>query len=404
VTFAAPTEASTTATFAAAGSYTLVLTASDGAATGTDSLVVTVAPALYPASDIGNPDPVNHGWTRITPADAGMNETLLAQARDYSLIGGAGGDDQTGGAGLIARRGRLVYSWGDIDAPRYDLKSTTKAVGGIVLGLALNEPTPLIALNNGATTYYPALGTPPANDPTQLATIKILNLATHTAGFEKTMTYPALVNTPGSTFLYSDGGLNWLADTLTLVYNQDLNVLVNARVWSVIGIAGNDIQWRNDLSGRNPLPNALPRRELASGITANVNAMARVGLLFLRRGAWNTTQVFPASFADLVSTPTPAHANLPSADPVAFPEAAKRYGVLWWTNKTGALPNVPTDAYWAWGLGDSLIVVIPSLDLVIARAGNDPDSTTLPRWRQRWNGQYDVLAPFLDPIVNSVAP
>jgi CubicO group peptidase (beta-lactamase class C family) len=278
-------------------------------------------------------------------------------------------------------------------------------VGGIALGLALNEPTPLIAMNGLATTYYPALGTPPANDPAQLATITILNLATHTAGFEKPMGYPALVNTPGSAFLYSDGGLNWLADTLTLVYNQDLNTLLSTRVWDVVGVdVGNDIQWRTDLSGRNPLPNGLPRRELASGMTANTNAMARVGLLFLRRGTWNTTQIFPSSFVDLATTPSPSLADLPSTDPVGFPDAAERYGVLWWTNKTGALPNVPTDAYWAWGLGDSLIVVIPSLDLVIARTGNDPDDPALPHWRPSWNGQYDVIAPFLDPIVNSVAP
>ena len=33
------------------------------------------------------------------------------------------------------------------------------------------------------------------------------------------------------------------------------------------------------------------------------------------------------------------------------------------------MANVPEDAYWAWGLGEELIVVIPSLDLVIVRNG-----------------------------------
>ena len=38
--------------------------------------------------------------------------------------------------------------------------------------------------------------------------------------------------------------------------------------------------------------------------------------------------------------------------------------------------DVPVDTFWSWGAGDSLIIVIPSLDLVIARAGqvaNDAD-------------------------------
>jgi hypothetical protein len=44
---------------------------------------------------------------------------------------------------------------------------------------------------------------------------------------------------------------------------------------------------------------------------------------------------------------------------------------------------------------DSLIVVIPSLDIVVARAGQS--------WK-RENGadHYDVLKPFLGPIVQSV--
>jgi hypothetical protein len=43
--------------------------------------------------------------------------------------------------------------------------------------------------------------------------------------------------------------------------------------------------------------------------------------------------------------------------------------LLWWNNADGAIAGVPLDVYWANGLKDSLIVVVPSLDLVAARAG-----------------------------------
>ena len=36
--------------------------------------------------------------------------------------------------------------------------------------------------------------------------------------------------------------------------------------------------------------------------------------------------------------------------------------------RTRRSQDVPDDAYWSWGLYDSLIVVIPSLDIVVARA------------------------------------
>jgi CubicO group peptidase (beta-lactamase class C family) len=406
VTFESASAKDTNAQFAAAGTYTLKLVASDGTASAEDTIVVTVNGAVYPAADTDAD--AAHGWTIAAPADVGMNEAELIAARDYALTGG--------GSGLISRRGRLVYQWGDIDI-RTDLKSTTKSLGGIALGLAMDDAK-VASLNDTAQTYLPTLGTTPANDPTWLSQITVRQLATHTAGFEKNLGYPALIYQPGTTWSYSDGALNWLADLLTDEYAQDLGVLLNTRVWSVLGInagvngIGDDLQWRDNKSGR-PLTdaNGVKTRELASGINANVNAMARVGLLFLRKGVWaNDQRVLSEAFVQLVQTPQTENATATIANPTAFPGATSDYGVLWWTNKSGLLPNVPKDAYWGWGLGDSLIVVIPSLDLVIARTGSDPDSKTLPHWRtapdgsSAWDGNYTVLDPFLTPIVRSVTP
>jgi CubicO group peptidase (beta-lactamase class C family) len=178
----------------------------------------------------------------------------------------------------------------------------------------------------------------------------------------------------------------------------------------VIGInASDDIQWRAASAGMrpDPRPNQIEHRELAAGMIANVNALARVGLLFLRNGAWADGQrVFSPEFVDLVRTPRSETASATLVEPEEFPDANHRYGVLWWTNATGALPNVPRDAFWAWGLGDSLIVVIPSLDLVIARAGpiQPADPARRSFGEDDWNARYDVLAPFLDPIVSAVSP
>lgn len=383
VTFADPDAATTTVRFAAPGEYELTLTVSDGSLSDSDSLDVIVRPPVFPGAD---------GWPTRSPAQAGMDEAKLAIARDYALTGG--------GAGMIVRKGRLVYSWGDINQ-RFDVKSTTKSIGGIALGLALDEGR--IDLSASARSYLPTLGNPPAdNEATgQLDSITVLQLATHTAGFEKPQGEPLLVNPPGTVWQYSDGGLNWLADVLTQVEGQDLDALLRTRVWSVIGIAPADIRWRQNQS-RPPQLNGIERRELASGIDISASAMARVGLLFLRNGNWNGQQVLSRSFIDLVRTPPAENASLTIADPVGFPNATTDYGVLWWTNVSGDLDTVPTDAYWAWGLGESLIVIIPSLDLVVARTGADPDVPENPRWRATWDGDYEALRPFIEPIVQSV--
>ncbi len=398
VTFADATAVATTATFTDAGTYVLTLAASDGAQSTSDTLQVVVSPAVYPAADTNETDPAR-GWAVATPADVGMDEALLAQARTRALEGG--------GAGAIVRRGRLVYSWGDIDV-RYDVKSTTKSIGGIALGLAIDDGE--VALTDLAQTHLPTFITTPPQRAENVATgwlddITLLQLATHTAGFEKPGGYGLLVREPGTTWLYSDGALNWLADALTQAFAEDLSSVLTRRVWSVLGINTDDVQWRANAlrpADATVYPDGIPRRELASGIVVNTNAMARVGLLFLRNGVWDGQPVLSQSFIDTVRAPRPELANVTIDDATNFPNATTNYGVLWWTNATGMLPNVPRDAYWAWGLGDSLIVVIPSLDLVIARTGNSPDVAGLPRWRNNWNGDYSVLAPFLDPIVQSV--
>ena len=56
---------------------------------------------------------------------------------------------------------------------------------------------------------------------------------------------------------------------------------------------------------------------------------------------------------------------------------------------------VPLDAFWSWGLYDSIIAVIPSLDIVVSRAGES--------WKgKRSPSYYRILEPFLEPIVASV--
>jgi CubicO group peptidase (beta-lactamase class C family) len=244
--------------------------------------------------------------------------------------------------------------------------------------------------------------------------ITIAQLATHTAGFQKNGIpnapdndkYSPLLDQPGTVFRYSDGGLNWLADILTNVYKQDLETLLIERVWNVLGVSeGSDVEWRSNVNHSLTNAEGIVQRELASGMTINIQSMARVGLLFLRDGKWQDTQVFAPTFDDLVRTPRPEVTALevaPAPDN-NHPRASDNYGVLWWTNAAGELPDVPTDAYWGWGQGDSLIVVIPSLDIVIARAGRIGPAAAGRVWGENeWTADYSVLAPFLNPIVQSV--
>jgi CubicO group peptidase (beta-lactamase class C family) len=309
-----------------------------------------------------------------------MDEAKLVQARNYALKGG--------GSGYIIRGGRLVFSWGDATI-KYDLKSTTKSIGVTGLGLALQDR--MLTLDDPAALYNLNLGAKPKNNQRTgwLDDIMIRHLATHTAGFEKAGSDPEIVFAPGTAWAYSDGGTNWLSELLTLRYQQDLNDLFFSRLFNPLGISVNELSWRSSGS----TDEGIKRREFSSGIRATVNALARIGYLYLREGRWREQQIIPQSFVAEVRTLQPGVVGLPELSPEDYGNASDHYGLLWWNNADGTLVNVPQDAYWSWGLKDSLIIVIPSLDIVVARAGDG--------WRKSWTPDYEVLRPFIEPIVQS---
>ena len=318
-------------------------------------------------------------WNTATPAQMGMDEATLRQARDYTLTGG--------GAGYITRGGRLVMSWGDPDQ-RYNIKSATKSIGITALGLAIQDG--LMRLSDQALLYHSSIGIPPDSnvDTGWLDDITIQHLATHTAGFERDGGYTSLQFAPGTKWAYSDGGPNWLAECLTLTYRQDLNTLMFERVFAPLGITTSALTWRKHRH-RPETIDGIERREFASGISVSVDAMARIGYLYLRGGQWNGQQIVPKDFVDVVRTTLPEVVGLPVVNDLDrdFVGASNHYGLLWWNNADGALANVPRDAYWGAGFGDNLIIVVPSLDIVVSRAGSI------------WSGSR---IPFLELIVASV--
>lgn len=318
-------------------------------------------------------------WPRARYADVGLAEARLQQARDYALTGG--------GSGLIIRHGKLVLAWGD-PAKLYDLKSSSKSIGVTALGLALQDGK--VQLDDPAIRYQPALGRPPeSNQETGwLPRITLRHLANQVSGFEKPGGYGRLLFEPGTKWHYSDAGPNWLAECLTLVYGRDLYEVMFERVFTPLGIKPADLRWRENAFRPHEI-NGMKRREFGSGFSANVHAMARIGYLYLREGRWQERQIIPAEFVRLARAPARVSAGLPEVE-ANHGNASEHYSLLWWNNGDGTIPALPRDAFWSWGLYDSLIAVIPSLDLVAVRAGQG--------WKRTSDEHYDVLKPFFEPI------
>lgn len=180
-------------------------------------------------------------WPVAAPIEMGLDEAKLAQARDYALTGE--------GSGVIIFQGKQVMAWGD-QAVTYDLKSSSKAIGVTVLGLALKDRK--VKLDDLAQKHHPTFGAPPESNAQTgwLDTITLKHLAGQTAGFEKPGGYTNLLFAPGTKWHYSDGGPNWLAECLTLAYGRDLNDVMFERVFTPIGVKPADIRWRKMRTAR----------------------------------------------------------------------------------------------------------------------------------------------------------
>jgi CubicO group peptidase (beta-lactamase class C family) len=339
---------------------------------------------LCSTSAIGQVYP-DGSWQDRTPDEMGLVEAKLGQARDYALRGQ--------GSGCVIYKGYRVWKWGDQNT-RYDLKSTTKSFGITALGLALMDGK-ISSLHEPAQKFHPSLCVPPESNRSTgwIEKMTLFHLATQSAGIAKPGGYHKMLFEPGTQWSYSDAGPNWLAECLVLIYKQDLNELMFERVFEPIGISPDDLFWRKNQYRDHKL-NGLWRREFGSGIHANVDAMARFGTLYLRQGQWQGEQIVSAEFIGQVRTVPDQIKGLEVVEPESYFNASDHYGFLWWNNADGSMKDVPRDAYWSWGLYDSLIVVVPSLDLVIARAGKSLNP--------KRNAAYGAIEPFITPIVQAI--
>ncbi|MBN2199113.1 MAG: serine hydrolase [Candidatus Aminicenantes bacterium] len=152
---------------------------------------------------------------------------------------------------------------------------------------------------------------------------------------------------PGSHWEYSNAAVQVLSEVILKASGLQAKDYARERLWSVIGMWNAD--WMTDDAG-----NTLTYQS----VIASAREFAKFGYLFLRRGRWVSRQVVSAGWVDQSAVPSQ---NL-----------NRRYGFLWWTNADGDFwVDVPADAYAAVGAFNQRIYVVPSLDLVVVRLGEE---------------------------------
>lgn len=292
-------------------------------------------------------------WDTISPARLNYDTTALRAALDWA-------GTQRSTAAIVLWRGRIVaerywHGW----TPDKDsiIASASKSVLSTIVGEMAR--TGRIALDS-SVTYY--LGAGWSRSPVSEARITVRHLLGMMSGLDDSLKY---VVPPGTRFYYNSPAYYKLFNVVQAVSGQNINQLSRTMLFDKIGMSS-----------------ALWVPNIESGtrgwiLTCTPREMARFGLLTLARGAWNGTPVL----ADSAWFRIAWH---------QLPPDNQAYGYLWWLNGGASyripgpyllptlrgmlIPSAPRDLVAALGKGDKKIYVIPSLDLVVVRHGEEADT------------------------------
>ena len=287
-------------------------------------------------------------WMQLgSPTQAGWSAEKLA--RIHGAV-----EEMGSTSAMIVQHGVVVAAWGDI-ARRSNLHSCRKSLLNSLIGVAVAEGK--INLDDtleklGIDDKKPSL-TAVEKQATVRELLEARSGVYHPAAYEtKGMMEqrpPRGSHAPGTFWYYN----NWDFNTLGYIYEQATGTKIFEAFYREIAqpIGMQDFRPRD-----GHYVSSADSRFPAYLFDLSARDFARFGLLFLRGGRWNGTQVVPEGW---VKASTHPYSDAPSGG----------YGYLWWTGDSAsgtpqAIP-FPAGSFWAEGHLGQYAVAVPSLDLVV---------------------------------------
>jgi CubicO group peptidase (beta-lactamase class C family) len=293
-------------------------------------------------------------WETVSPAALGWDTTALNAALTFA------GQQQSTGV-VMLWRGRIVaerYWNGWTSSKDSIIASAGKSVTSFLIGQLQEQGR--LDITRPVSAY---LGAGWSRSPSSESRITVRHLLSMTSGLDDSLRF---VLEPGVRFYYNNPAYYQTFELITRASGQTMSAVSNTLLFDRIGMR--TASWRFNLDTGEP----------GFVLSCSTRDMARYGLLVLNRGRWGS-QTLLADTAYLTASMNSSQTSNPS------------YGFLWWLNGKasyrlpgpyvlpsvgGALiPSAPTDLVAALGKGDKKIYVIPSLELVVVRHGNEADAS-----------------------------
>lgn len=312
---------------------------------------------LFAQDDYYYPPLLGDTWETTDAADLGWCSDSIPPLLDFI--------EETNAKGFIVlHKGRIVVEeyFDDFtqDSAWY-WASAGKSLIGFMTGMAQEDG--LLNINDASSDY---LGMGWTNmTAEQEAAITIRHQITMCTGFDynidnlncmspECLTY---LSPPDENWYYHNAPYRLVQDVLANASGQTINAHTYTQLGLTTGISG---LWVDQVFFSKP------------------RSMARFGLLNLSNGIWNENTILGDTDYLNAMTSSSQNSNL-------------AYGYLWWLNGkeshklpqfditlSGSLiPTAPDDMYAALGKNDQKIYVVPSLDLVVVRVGNQANEEAL---------------------------
>jgi len=408
--------------------------------------------------DYAPPSEANGGWRVGDPASLGMNSTRLSEAIAFhdsaSQTRSYGGALLIIHRGHVV--GESYTSGSDGGPSRWtaetcnDMKSSTKSVFGTAVGVFLEEYRDLVDLDSylvGGSrkdSLIPQIWDQPITDERKKR-IKLKHALSMTSGhesrepwvpstnrrlysgysgpfqmyeycfgwwhFDQVPAHHTLKFEPGTDFNYSNYGLEQTALAMRNVSGQEVGPYVYDRVLTHLGMpvgirdnAFKDMPYSDDKElnfasepgwGRGGSTGCdaygADKSESPYGYNTIVGStfrctardFARLGYLWLHKGRWGDRQLVPEAWMNLATSRYVRDDG----------ETPNNYGYTFWV--MDELEGVPDDLFMSRGHNLNHSYVIPSLDLVVVRQGNDN--------RRRIEDGRDFATTLIQKIVAAVS-
>ncbi|MCZ6618737.1 MAG: FG-GAP-like repeat-containing protein, partial [Gammaproteobacteria bacterium] len=244
------------------------------------------------------------------------------------------------------------------DESREDVASVQKSVLSFLVGVASGKN--LLEVNAPVSRYLHA-GWSEAK-PEQETAITVRHLLTMSSGLQTNLTPEAEA---GSLWRYNTRAYSRLVNVLEAVSGMDINTLTMRWLTEPLGMTDSD--WRE----RDWLTPDIDANRI--GFVTSAADLARFGILMLHEGNWRGRSLIDDT-AYLYDATHPSQKLNPA------------YGYLWWLNGypirtnleaagyASLAPAAPADLYAAQGALGRKLYVVPSLNLVVARLGDQPEA------------------------------